>query len=91
MNEVTPPLPIQLMVPTKSIKDVAQGDPASPNHYAGAIQPWDFILSNGLGFLEGNIIKYVSRYLRKDGMKDLLKAKHYLDKLIQNHDRNSKF
>lgn len=48
-----------------------------------AIQPWDFITSNNLGFLEGNIIKYVSRYKEKNGHEDLLKARHYLDKLIE--------
>lgn len=75
----------------RSIKNVALEGPATPNHYQTPIQPWDFILSNGLGFLEGNIIKYVTRYLKKDGIKDLIKAKHYLDKLIQDYyDRNSK-
>lgn len=47
------------------------------------IQPWDFIISNNLGFLEGNVIKYVTRWKLKDGMNDLLKARHYLDKLIE--------
>ena len=31
----------------------------------------------------GNITKYVERYRKKDGLKDLLKARHYLDKLIE--------
>lgn len=54
------------------------------DHYkAGAIQPWDFIISNNLGYLEGNIIKYVSRYKNKNGVQDLEKAKHYLEKLIE--------
>lgn len=54
------------------------------DHYRGeAIQPWDFIVSNNLDFLEGNIIKYITRWRRKDGLQDLLKAKHYLDKLIE--------
>lgn len=61
----------------------APRDPASPEHYHTPIQPWDFIVSNALGFLEGNIIKYVCRYLKKDGLKDLYKARHYLDKLIK--------
>lgn len=46
------------------------------------IQPIEFITKNGLDFLEGNVIKYVSRYKRKDGLKDLEKARHYLDLLI---------
>lgn len=54
------------------------------NHYQGfKIQTWDFILDHKLGFLEGNIIKYVDRHSRKNGLEDLKKAKHYLDKLIE--------
>jgi len=54
------------------------------SHYKDrAIQPWDFIIANDLGFLEGNVIKYVARYKAKNGIKDLEKARHYLDKLIE--------
>ena len=48
------------------------------------IQTWDYIIANNIGYMEGNIIKYVSRWKEKGGEKDLLKAKHYLDKLIAN-------
>lgn len=34
-------------------------------------------------FLEGNIIKYVWRHRGKNGLQDLLKAKWYLDRLIE--------
>ena len=47
------------------------------------IQPWDYIIANNMGYLEGNIIKYVSRYKEKGGVEDLIKAAHYLDKLIE--------
>lgn len=47
------------------------------------IQPWDYIVANRLGYLEGNIIKYVTRYKEKGGLEDLIKAAHYLDKLIE--------
>ena len=47
------------------------------------IQPWDYIIANKMGYLEGNIIKYVSRYKEKNGIEDLVKAAHYLDKLIE--------
>lgn len=54
------------------------------NHYRDqAIQPWDYIASNGLGYFEGNIVKYVSRWKQKGGIEDLRKARHYLDKLIE--------
>ena len=48
-----------------------------------SIQPWDYIIANKMGYLEGNIIKYVSRYKEKNGVEDLIKAAHYLDKLIE--------
>lgn len=52
-------------------------------HYQLPIQPWDFIVSNGLGFLEGNAIKYLTRWRQKGGVDDLRKAKHYVEKLIE--------
>ena len=54
-----------------------------------SIQPWDYIVSNNLGYLEGNVVKYVTRWQTKNGVQDLLKAKHYLDKLLEiANDRN---
>ena len=52
-------------------------------HYQVAIQPWDYIIANDLGYLEGNVIKYVTRYKNKGGIEDLRKAQHYLTKLIE--------
>lgn len=53
-------------------------------HYKGkAIQPWDYITSNELGYLEGNVVKYVSRWKDKNGVADLEKAAHYITKLIE--------
>ena len=57
------------------------------SHYkTKAIQPWDYIAANELGYFEGNIVKYVSRWRDKDGVDDLRKARHYLDKLIELED-----
>jgi hypothetical protein len=54
------------------------------SHYKDfAIQPIDFVIGNKLGFCEGNIIKYVCRHKKKGGLEDLLKARHYLDLLIE--------
>ena len=54
------------------------------DHYRkNPIQPWDYIVSNELGYLEGNIVKYVSRWKDKGGRQDLEKARHYLDKLLE--------
>jgi hypothetical protein len=48
----------------------------------------DFIIEYGMDFLEGNIIKYVTRYKDKNGIEDLKKAKWYLDKLIKQKEKN---
>lgn len=47
------------------------------------IQPIEFITANGLNFCEGNIIKYTVRHRYKNGKEDLLKARHYIDLLIE--------
>ncbi len=53
-------------------------------HYKDkVIQPWDYIAANALGYFEGNVIKYVSRWRDKGGVEDLRKARHCLDKLIE--------
>lgn len=46
------------------------------------IQPVEFIHKNNIPFIEGNIIKYVCRWRKKNGLKDLDKAKHYIQMLI---------
>jgi|TARA_B110000977_G_C10638616_1_gene323140 hypothetical protein len=53
------------------------------SHYKDLeIQPIDYILGNSLGYAEGNVVKYVSRWRDKGGIEDLRKAKHYIDFLI---------
>jgi len=47
------------------------------------IQPVEFIHANGIGYFEGNVIKYVSRWRTKGGKADLEKAKHYIELLLQ--------
>lgn len=62
---------------------------ANDNQVAGShyktktIQPWDYIAANELGYFEGNVVKYVSRWRDKGGVEDLRKAAHYLQKLIE--------
>lgn len=59
------------------------GTQVGGNHYSKyAIQPTEYILKNKMNFVEGNIIKYVTRYRDKNGLEDLYKARHYLDILI---------
>ena len=54
------------------------------NHYSKlAIQPVEYINKNNLSYLQGNVIKYVTRYKDKNGVEDLQKAKHYINLLIE--------
>ena len=58
----------------------------SPDHYRqGSIEVWDFIIDQQLGYLEGNIVKYISRAGKKDNerkLDDLLKAQAYIHKAV---------
>ena len=55
-----------------------------PKHYNRGIEMWDYAYSHNLDCFEGNILKYFTRWRYKNGIEDLLKAKQYLDKLIEN-------
>ena len=66
----------------------ANDEQIAGTHYKSkAIQPWDYIVGNNLGYLEGNIVKYVSRWKDKGGVDDLKKAQHYLTKLIETQEK----
>ena len=61
-----------------------QEEVTNPKHYnERKMEPLDYIIANELDFLEGNIIKYITRYTYKGGVNDLLKARTYLEKLIE--------
>lgn len=66
-------------------------DTLRPNYYKGneKIEVWDFVISQNLGFLDGNIVKYVCRYKEKNGLEDLKKARQYLDKLISLNEQEN--
>lgn len=54
------------------------------DHYKKqAVEPVEYIYLNGIPYIEGNVIKYVTRWRDKGGIADLKKARHYLDILIQ--------
>lgn len=70
--------------PRKVVVTQANDIQEGGSHYKDMpVQPWDYIVSNKLGYLEGNIVKYVTRWQSKNGIEDLRKARHYLDKLIE--------
>lgn len=59
------------------------------SHYKDLkIQPLEYIHANGIPFAEGCVIKYVSRWRNKGGIKDLEKAKHFLELLIELESRH---
>jgi hypothetical protein len=53
-------------------------------HYQGEkIQHWDFVLMHKMPYMEAQVFKYVLRWKEKNGLEDLRKARHFLDKLIE--------
>ena len=65
--------------PMDALQDQVGGD-----HYKNlAIQPVEYIHKNQLPFIEGSVVKYVTRWRAKGGVDDLRKARHFLDLLIQ--------
>ena len=55
----------------------------TPKHYEGAMTPVEYIVANGLDFLRGNVVKYVSRDKRKNGAEDIRKAIHYCQMILK--------
>ena len=54
------------------------------NHYReGKVQHWDFAAANNFDYFQGQITKYITRWKKKNGLNDLLKARHFLDKYIE--------
>lgn len=47
------------------------------------IQPVEYIHANGIGYFEGSVIKYVTRWRSKNGIADLRKARHFIELLIE--------
>lgn len=62
------------------------------DHYKHmVIQPITYIMENNLGYCEGNVIKYISRWRAKNGIEDLFKARHYIDILIEEFERGKQY
>lgn len=61
------------------------------DHYKSkAIQPIEYISANKLNFCEGSIVKYITRWRDKGGVRDLEKIKHYVDLLIEMENKYAK-
>lgn len=59
-------------------------DQVGGDHYKTlAIQPVEYITKNKLTFIEGNVVKYVTRHRHKNGAQDIRKAIHFLELMLQ--------
>ena len=63
-----------------------EGQIAGTHYKRLTIQPWDYVLANDLGYMEGSVIKYISRWKNKNGLEDLYKCRHFLNKLIEHEE-----
>ena len=53
-------------------------------HYKDfGIQPVEYIHANNLSFLEGNVVKYITRHKSKNGIEDIKKVIHYCELIIE--------
>ena len=52
-------------------------------HYANDVQHWDWVWANDLDYFQGQITKYVARWKKKNGIQDLKKAQHFLEKYLE--------
>lgn len=78
------------LYPKEEPKDQAATDKqVGGSHYQLPIQPIEYILANGLGYCEANVVKYVSRWRNKGGIQDLKKAIHYLEMLIEQEEKDA--
>jgi hypothetical protein len=65
-------------------------DKTNPAYYqANGLQTMDIIEAYGLNYPEGNVLKYLLRWRKKNGLEDLLKAKWYLERTIENERANN--
>ena len=54
------------------------------DHYKEmSIQPIEYIVKNNLDFLEGNVIKYITRHKTKGGVEDIKKVIHYAELILE--------
>lgn len=82
------------MINEKDIKDYSEAGHPQPkandvqhggNHYKQFVgaEPWDIITRWNLGYLDGTALKYIARWKHKNGIEDLKKAIHFLQKTIE--------
>lgn len=79
--------------PTQMYEEIAYMGSALTKQEGGShyktlkIQPIEYIHANSIPFAEGSVIKYVTRWRDKGGIKDLEKARHFIELLIELESR----
>tara|TARA_R100001369_G_scaffold52155_2_gene78964 strand:+ start:978 stop:1262 length:285 start_codon:yes stop_codon:yes gene_type:complete len=67
-----------------SVKDTGSDRQVGGNHYKDCvIQPTEYIVKNKLDFLEGNVVKYITRHKTKGQEEDIRKVIHYAELILE--------
>ncbi len=69
-------------------REFANHKQVAGDHYKkyGDLQPWDVVIKWNLGYLEGTALKYIARWRDKNGIEDIKKAIHFLEKLVETEE-----
>jgi hypothetical protein len=63
-----------------------------PEHYVQwAMEPFTYFILNQIPFAEASVIKYIMRWKKKDGLKDLRKARRIIDMMIEFEENKGKY
>ena len=66
-----------------SMEDINQKQVGGTHYTDVKYAPWDVVLDWNLGYLDGTALKYISRWKKKNGLEDIKKAIHFLEKLVE--------
>ena len=61
----------------------ANNEQVGGTHYKRGLQHWDWAWDSNLDYFQGQVTKYVYRWKLKNGVEDLYKARHFLNKYIE--------
>tara|TARA_B110000902_G_scaffold253684_1_gene316639 strand:+ start:1812 stop:2201 length:390 start_codon:yes stop_codon:yes gene_type:complete len=75
----------QTAVSVESVQGALEEQVGGDHYKKFKIQPWEIVDEYDLGFYSGNVLKYLLR-VKTNKLEDLKKARHYLDKLIEDLD-----
>ena len=63
-------------------------DKINPDYYKSKIETADYIDAHEMDYFQGNEVKYITRFKKKNGLEDLKKAQWYLQRLIKKYENN---